>query len=167
MKSVVRGTDTEVTRGAPLKFRVCAKSMLAAGQSSGWRESTILDRIKWNSNPPSPPPPPPNQGWRRATAKTCHFPILNLRGREGSNFPSILSKIVAVRIDNHILPPYSLRSLPVLVLRINYSLEDARDLDSYPRGTSRGNKRLETSEVCTWPLMFAINICMCTNPQWL
>ena len=38
---------------------------------------TILDRIKWNSKPPSLP----NQGWSRAKAKRCHFPILDLGGR--------------------------------------------------------------------------------------
>ena len=67
-------------------------------------------------------------------------------------------------------------SHPLLALRFNHFLEDcnrrlkevyARDLNSYPRGANRGKKRLDTSEVCTWPLMFAINICLCTNPQWL
>ena len=52
---------------------------------------TILNRIKWNSKPPSPP----KQGWSRAKAKTRHFPILDLGGRGVSNFSSILSKIVA------------------------------------------------------------------------
>ena len=52
---------------------------------------TILDKIKWNSKPPSPP----NQGWSRAKGKpTRHFPILDLGGGGGLGFPFILSKIV-------------------------------------------------------------------------
>ena len=42
---------------------------------------TILDRIKWNSKPPSPPPPQ-----IKDEAKTRHFPILDLWGR-GVQFP--------------------------------------------------------------------------------
>ena len=41
---------------------------------------TILDRIKWNSKPPSPPPQIKDE------AKTRHFPILDLWGR-GVQFP--------------------------------------------------------------------------------
>ena len=41
---------------------------------------TILDRIKWNSKPPSPP----NQGWSpREGQKTRHFPILDFGGGGG------------------------------------------------------------------------------------
>ena len=39
----------------------------------------FLDRIKWNSKPPSPP----NQGWSSAKAKTRQFPILDWGGGEG------------------------------------------------------------------------------------
>ena len=62
--------------------------------------STILDKIKWNSKPPSPPPPQiKDEGARRA--KTRHFPILNLGGRGGGGlgFPFILSKIVGSASD--------------------------------------------------------------------
>ena len=45
MKSVVRGTDREDERGAPLKFRVCAKSISsqldnpqAEGSLQSWTE---------------------------------------------------------------------------------------------------------------------------------
>ena len=108
MKSVVRGTDTEVERGAPLKFRVCAKSILAAGQPSGWRESTILDRIKWNSKP-------------------CHFPILDFGGGEGGGRVQISHPLLALRI-NHFLEDCNRRLKEVY----------ARDLDSYPRGGKPG-----------------------------
>ena len=40
--------------------------------------ATILDKIKWNSKPPSPPPPPSqikDEAVRRA--KTRYFPILD------------------------------------------------------------------------------------------
>ena len=51
---------------------------------------TILDRIKWNSKPPSTPPthplPPP---------KKKSFPIFDLGERGGLGLPFILSKIVA------------------------------------------------------------------------
>ena len=51
---------------------------------------TILDKIKWNSKPPSPP----NQGWRRAKGKNAPFSHPWFRGRGGLGFPFILSKIV-------------------------------------------------------------------------
>ena len=44
------------------------------------------------------PPVPPNSRMKPCKAKTLHFPILDLgagRGGEGTNFLSILSKIVA------------------------------------------------------------------------
>ena len=57
-------------------------------------EATILDKIEWNSKPPSPPPPQiKDEAARRA--KTRHFPILDLGGRGGLGFPFILSKIEA------------------------------------------------------------------------
>ena len=58
--------------------------------------STILDKIKWNSKPPSPPQIK-DEGARRA--KTRHFPIFNLGGRGGLGFPFILSKIVGSASD--------------------------------------------------------------------
>ena len=56
--------------------------------------ATILDKIKWNSKPPSTPQIK-DEAARRA--KTRHFPILDLgrRGGGGLGFPFILSKIVA------------------------------------------------------------------------
>ena len=54
--------------------------------------ATILDKIKWNSKPPSTPQIK-DEAARRA--KTRHFPILDLGRRGGLGFPFILSKIVA------------------------------------------------------------------------
>ena len=51
-----------------------------------------MDKIKWNSKPPSPPPKIKDDAARKA--KTRHFPILDLGGRRGLGFPFILSKIV-------------------------------------------------------------------------
>ena len=66
------------------------------GSAAGTLEplrGTILDKIKWNSKPPSPPPQIKDEGARRA--KTHHFPILDLGGGGGGlDFPVILSKIV-------------------------------------------------------------------------
>ena len=58
--------------------------------------ATILDKIKWNSKPPSPP----NQGWSRAKGKNAPFfhPWFRGGGRGGLGFPFILSKIVALFI---------------------------------------------------------------------
>ena len=41
-------------------------------------KTTILDRVKWNSKPPSPL----NQGWSRTKAKTYHFLILEITWRK-------------------------------------------------------------------------------------
>ena len=59
--------------------------------------TTILDKIKWNSKPPSPP----NQGWSCAKSKNAPFPIFDLGGGV-QGFPSILSKIVAFRTMDEI-----------------------------------------------------------------
>ena len=52
---------------------------------------TILDRIKWNSKPPSTPPPPHTP----YPPKKKSFPIFDLGERGGLGLPFILSKIVA------------------------------------------------------------------------
>ena len=55
-------------------------------------QTIILERIKWNIEPPSSPPPPPappppaNSRTKTAKAKTSHFPILDLGGG-GYKFP--------------------------------------------------------------------------------
>ena len=51
--------------------------------------TSILDRKDGTENPH-----PPNQGRSRGKSKRRHFPILDLGERRGTNFPSILSKIV-------------------------------------------------------------------------
>ena len=51
--------------------------------------ATILDKMKWNSKPPSPP----NQGWRRAKSKNAPFSHPWFEGEGGLGFPFILSKI--------------------------------------------------------------------------
>ena len=53
--------------------------------------SSILDKIKWNSKPPSPP----NQGWSRAKGKNAPFfhPWFGGEGGGGLGFPFVLSKI--------------------------------------------------------------------------
>ena len=59
--------------------------------------ATILDKIKWNSKPPSPP----NQGWSRAKGKNEPFSHPWFRGGGGEGglgFPFILSKIVGLFI---------------------------------------------------------------------
>ena len=43
---------------------------------------TILDKIKWNSKPPSPP----NQGWSRAKGKNAPFSHPWFGGEKGSRF---------------------------------------------------------------------------------
>ena len=96
--------------------------------------STIFDKIKWNSKPPSPQIK--DEAERRA--KTRHFPILDLGGRGGGlGFPFILSKIVG----EHALasPPPSLQSLlstslPVRVFRWAYTdvITKFYRMDSFP-----------------------------------
>ena len=78
-----------------IRLQNCVRSSIYADVDN--REgATILDKIKWNSKPPSPPPPPPQPTDETARrAKTRHFPILDLGGRGGLGFPFILSKIVA------------------------------------------------------------------------
>ena len=58
----------------------------------------ILDRIKWNSKPPSPPPPQIKDEAAQKP-KRANFPsLIGGEGREGdTNFPSILSKTVGLR----------------------------------------------------------------------
>ena len=57
--------------------------------------TTILDKIKWNSKPPSPQIKPQMKDEAVRRVKTRHFPILDLGGRGGGlGFPFILSKIV-------------------------------------------------------------------------
>ena len=82
-----------VCRQWQIKLLINLRRLLKSSSSKSIRYilSTILDKVKWNSKPPSTP----NQGWSRAKAKTRHFPILDLGGEGGTNFPSILSKIVA------------------------------------------------------------------------
>ena len=53
--------------------------------------STILDKIKWNSKPPSPPPPP-NQGWSRAKGKNAPFSS-SLIWEGGGGGSTILDKV--------------------------------------------------------------------------
>ena len=69
--------------------------------------ATILDRIKWNSKPPSLP----NQGWSHAKGKTCHFFIFDLRGGRGrgSKFFSYFVPLAWIYFS------FSLRSCIVLV----------------------------------------------------
>ena len=43
-----------------------------------------MDKIKWNSKPPSPPPP--NQGWSRAKGKNAPFSHPWFGGERGSRF---------------------------------------------------------------------------------
>ena len=95
--------------------------------------STILDKIKWNSKPPSPP----NQGWSRAKGKNAPFSHPWFGGRGGLGFPFILSKIVG----EHALasPPPSLQSLlstsvPVRVFRWAYTdvITKFYRMDSFP-----------------------------------
>ena len=69
----------------------------------------ILDKIKWNTKPPSPQ----IKDEAARTAKTRHFPTLDLGGggggREGGGlgFPFILSKIVApLTLSLHTDPPH-------------------------------------------------------------
>ena len=49
---------------------------------SKFGSATILDKIKWNSKPPSPP----NQGWRRAKGKNAPFSHPWFGGKGGSRF---------------------------------------------------------------------------------
>ena len=57
--------------------------------------TTILDKIKWNSKPPSPQIKPQIKDEAVRRVKTRHFPILDLGERGGGlGFPFILSKIV-------------------------------------------------------------------------
>ena len=74
-------------------------------------QTIILERIKWNIEPPSsppsrlpPPPPPPTQGRRPQKPKRAIFPSL-IWGEGGTNFPSILSTIVAPNLSPN---PYRL-----------------------------------------------------------
>ena len=48
--------------------------------------TTILDKIKWNSKPPSPQIKPQMKDEAVRRVKTRHFPILDLGGRGGSRF---------------------------------------------------------------------------------
>ena len=61
-------------------------------QSQILEQATILEKIKWNSKPPSPS----NQGWSRAPDEGKNAPFSHpwFGGRGGLDFPFILSKIV-------------------------------------------------------------------------
>ena len=59
-------------------------------------KATVLDRLKWNSKPPSPPRPrhsrtKPREGHKRAVSHLWFW-----RGRGGLGFPFILATIVGV-----------------------------------------------------------------------
>ena len=59
----------------------CFSKIQLVGQKNGDKTTlaTILDKIKWNSNPPTPQ----IKDEAAQRAKTPHFPILDLGGGEG------------------------------------------------------------------------------------
>ena len=86
--------------------------------------AAILDKIKWNSKPPSPPPPQiKDEAARRA--KTRHFPILDLgaRGAGGLGFPFILSKNVGCVSNGE---DFDTHSFSKIVIRQMCNLEKGR-----------------------------------------
>ena len=68
-----------VRRQRQVKLLINQRRLLKSSSSKSIRYilSTILDRVKCNSKPPSTP----NQGWSREKVKTRHFAILDLVGR--------------------------------------------------------------------------------------
>ena len=67
LQSQGKGTGNEVSLPHPTPLRCLP---------------TILDKIKWNSKPPSPP----NQGWSRAKGKNASFSHPWFGGEGGSRF---------------------------------------------------------------------------------
>ena len=76
---------------------------------------TILDRVKWNSKPPSPL----NQGWSRTKVKTGHFPILDFGGKAGINFSSMLSQ--DCRLIERCIPINGCNCTVFYIVRVNKS----------------------------------------------
>ena len=106
-----RKEEKKKSNGCTLSFYVSSAKDLFMGPGT-----TILDRVKWNSKPPSPQIKDEAAlgacvaGVERGTgypkAKTHHFPILDSGGEWGTNFPStILSKIVACSRRSDRRPP--------------------------------------------------------------
>ena len=85
----VRKEERELEKISPEELNVYLIEFIIA--------ATILDKIKWNSKPPSPQIK--DEAARRA--KTRHFPIFDLGGRGGQGFPFILSKIVERRKEKN------------------------------------------------------------------